>query len=399
MINFLKHSVFPAGFLIASIIGAGMFALPFVFQQAGLVIAVLYLGFFGIVAALIHLIYADIVLRTRETRHQFPGYIRQYLGNTLGRFSSILVTITLLFTLTAYLILSIGFSHILAPSLSSLVALLFFWALSTAVIFINIKHTALFDAMTTTITLIAIGAIFLYWGSSVPFNTAAFPLFNFNAGLIPFGPVLFSFLGFSAIPPLIAYVRKEAVPFNRMKKAVVVGSLIPAFFYLLFVLAVWGMSRMVSPDSVSGLVDVAPFPILLVISILGIVSLWDSYAAIGRDLHRLFEYEWSIPSSASFLLVAGAPLILYVLGFQDFIAIISAVGGILFSIWGILIILAWKKAIQVSVPSVKFSNIYIPDRVYSIINDIPPFIIDTLLVIFAGGIAYSSIELISSFAQ
>lgn len=399
MNHFFKYSILPASFMIASIIGAGMFALPFVFQKSGLVPAILYLGFFGIIAALIHLIYADIVLRTRETRHQFPGYIRQYLGGTVGVFSGALAFVTLLFTLTAYLVLSVSFLQIIAPSLSPLIALFLFWLLSTLVIFVNVKNTALFDTVTTTITLAAIGIIFYYWGTTVPFDATTFPLFNAQHALLPFGPVLFSFLGFSAIPPLVAYVRKESVPFTTMKKAIVVGSVIPALFYFLFVVSVWGMSVAVSPDSVSGLAALAPFSLLLVLSILGFVSLWDSYSAIGRDMNKLLEYEWHLSPGTSLTIVAGAPLILYAIGFRNFIDIISAVGGILFGIWGILIILAWKKAIKVSIPSVKFSEIYVPDRVYSVINDIPAFVIDILLVVFVGGIVYESVHLITALSS
>ncbi len=381
--------------MIASIIGAGMFALPFVFQQSGLIPTILYLGFFGIIAALIHLIYADIVLRTRETRHQFPGYIRQYLGTTAGTFSGILVFVTLLFTLTAYLALSESFLHIIAPSITPFIGLFMFWMLSTLVIFINVKNTALFDTVTTAITLAAIGVIFYYWGTTVPFDASVFPVFTAKNVLLPFGPVLFSLLGFSAIPPLVAYVRKEAVPFADMKKAIVVGSVIPSFFYFLFVVSVWGMSATVSPDSVSGLLALAPFSLLLVLSVLGFVSLWDSYSAIGRDLNKLLEYEWNLSPTASLVVVAGAPLLLYAIGLRSFIEIISAIGGILLGAWGILIILAWKKAIKVSIPSVKFSEIYIPDRIYSVINDIPAFIIDILLIVFAGGAVYEFIHLIT----
>lgn len=393
MNHFIKHFIFPVSFLISSIIGAGMFALPFVFQKSGLAPAILYLGFFGIIAALIHLLYADIVLRTRETRHQFPGYIKQYLGATAGSFSSVLVFVTLLFTMTAYLILSSSFLRIIVPTFSPLIALFLFWLVATLVIFTTVKKTALFDSITTAITLVAIGAIFVYWGSYVPLDADAFPILDATKSLLPFGPVLFSFLGFSAIPPLVAYVRKESVPFTSMKKAIVVGSLIPAFFYFLFVVSIWGMSSAVSPDSVSGLFDNTPYFILFTLSILGFVSLWDSYSAVGRDINKLLEFEWHVSPGISLAIVASTPLALYFLGFQDFIAIISAVGGILYGIWGILIVLAWKKAITVSIPSVKFSEIYVPDRVYSVIQDIPPFVIDILLVVFVGGILYEAFRL------
>lgn len=395
MIHFIRNSMFPIGFMVANIIGAGMFALPFVFYQSGLALGVLYLGFFGIIAALIHLLYADIVLRTRETRHQFPGYIRQYLGKNTGIFAGLLAFMTLLLTLTAYLVLSASFLRIIFPALSPLLATLFFWVLATITIFITIKRTAVFDTVTTAVTLAAIGGIFAYWGLTVPFDPDAFPILSPKNALVPFGPVLFSFLGFSAIPALVAYVRKESVPFIHMKKALVAGSLLPALFYFFYVVAVWGMSPTVSPDSVSGLIGTAPFFLLILISVLGVVSLWDSYSAIGRDIDKLLIYEWHTSPETALAITASTPLALYLLGMQDFIALVSAVGGILFGIWGILIVFAWKKAAKVSIPSVKFSEIYVPDRIYSIVNDIPMFVIDLLLFVFAGGIIYEVIRLLT----
>lgn len=388
MKNFFNHFAFPTSLLVANIIGAGMFALPFVFYQSGLITGVLYLALFGILAALMHLIYADIVLRTKETHLQFPGYIRRYLGERTGKFANILVFVTLLFTLTAYLILSASFLRIIVPSLSPLTAMLIFWIFSSFTIFISIKRTAIFDTVTTAITLTAIGAIFIYWGSSVPYTVSELPILVAKNALLPFGPVLFSFIGFSAIPALIAYVRKESVPFANIRNIIVAGSLIPAFFYFLYVISVWGISRNVSPDSITGLLETAPYFALLALGILGFVSLWDSYSSVGRDINKLLEYDWRVPSEIALAIVVSAPLALYFLGFQNFITIVSAVGGILFSIWGILIILAWKKATLVNIPSVKFSTIYIPEHTYAIINDIPVFIINMLLFVFAGGIVY-----------
>ncbi|KKR12333.1 MAG: Aromatic amino acid permease [Candidatus Wolfebacteria bacterium GW2011_GWC2_39_22] len=394
MITFLKNLILPISFLVSNIIGAGMFALPFVFQQSGLVVGIFYLVFFGVLAAIIHLLYADIVLRTNETRLQFPGYIKKYLGKNAGFFSSILVCITLLFTLTAYLVLSSSFLHIIIPALSPLVAMFLFWALATITIFISIKHTAIFDTITAAITIIAIGTIFAYWGIAFPFEASLFPIVNFEHAFLPFGPVLFSLIGFSAIPALVAYTRKESVSFVHMKRAIIWGSLLPAFFYFLYTVSIWGLSSSVSPDSLSGLVDTVPFSILITLSILGFVSLWDSYSAVGRDINKLLEYEWLVTPANALVIVASTPLILYFLGFQNFITLVSAIGGILFSIWGILIILAWKKAIRVHLPSVKFSTFYVSGHTYSIVAAIPSFIINLLLVVFAGGIIYEAIQLI-----
>lgn len=394
---FFKNFVLPTGMLIASIIGAGMFALPFVFHQSGIGSGVFYLVCFGILASLIHLLYADIIVRTRETRRQFPGYIRRYLGENAGTFAEYLVFTTLLLTLTAYLTLSASFLTIILPALSPLTATLLFWILATTTIFITIKRTATFNAVTAAITLTAIGGLFFHWGFMVPFNPDAFPVFTANNFLVPFGPVLFSFLGFSAIPALVAYAHKESVPPLYIKKSIIIGSLLPALFYFFYVIAVWGMSPTVSPDSVSGLIGNVPFFILFTIGVLGFVSLWDSYSAIGRDIDKLLTYEWHMSTETAFFITVGAPLVFYLLGLNNFIAIISAVGGILFGIWGVFIVLAWKKAVKVRVSSVKFSTLSIPEHPYPLVNRMPFPIIIILLLVFAGGIIYETIHLVSLF--
>lgn len=394
MLRFFKNSIFPASILIATIIGAGMFSLPFVFHTSGLVITLLYLIFFGILAAYIHLIYADVVIRANAKHQHFPGYIKQYLGNRTGMFASVVVLITLLFTLTAFLILSTSFLHIIIPSLPPLTLLFIFWALGTIFSFITIKGLAIFDTITTTITLVAIASVFIYWGSSIPFNSSLFPMLNSSELLVPFGPVLFSFLGFSAIPALVAYTRKEVLPFQNIRKTIILGSLIPAFFYFLFVIAIWGLSPFVSTDSVSGLIVNIPASIMLTIGILGFVSLWDSYSSAGRDISKLLQAEFDFSFLISFIVVAIAPLALFFFGFNNFIAVIDIVGGILLSTWGILIILAWKKAIAVRIPSIKFSAFEIPDHSEVPLSTIPSFVPNTLLVIFFGGIAYECITLI-----
>jgi hypothetical protein len=170
--------------------------------------------------------------------------------------------------------------------------------------------------------------------------------------------------------------------------------LVPAFFYFLFVIAIWGLSPFVSTDSVSGLIVNIPAAIMITFGILGFVSLWDSYAAVGRDIGKLLHGEFNFSTGIAFIVVAFTPLALFFLGFQNFIAIIDIIGGTLFSIWGILIILAWKKAVAVRIPSVKFSAIEIPDHPETITDTIPSYIPNILLAIFTGGILY---ELVSFF--
>ena len=103
-----KNVILPASLLAGTIIGAGVFALPYVFVKAGILTGLFYLLIFSAVFTLIHLMYADIILRTKENR-RFFGYAEIYLGSW-GKWPAILITIVgMIFVLTVYLILSVSF--------------------------------------------------------------------------------------------------------------------------------------------------------------------------------------------------------------------------------------------------------------------------------------------------
>ncbi len=124
--GFFNQLILPAALLSATIIGAGIFALPFVFQKAGLIAGLFYLLIFSAVFVLIHLRYADIISKTAEN-HRFAGYAETYLGKS-GKWLAILMTIVgMIFTLTVYLILSKSFIAILLPFLPDVYKILIFF--------------------------------------------------------------------------------------------------------------------------------------------------------------------------------------------------------------------------------------------------------------------------------
>ena len=77
----MYRSIFlPASILSGVIIGAGMFALPFIFESVGLATGFFYLAFFAAALILVYLVYADLVVRT-PGKHRFVGYARIYFGD------------------------------------------------------------------------------------------------------------------------------------------------------------------------------------------------------------------------------------------------------------------------------------------------------------------------------
>ncbi len=107
-----KSIILPTGLLAATIIGAGIFALPYTFEKAGIITGLFYLVIFAGVFTLIHLMYADVIIKT-EGFHRFVGYAEIYLGN-IGKWLTVSVTVIgMIFVLVIYLILSISFINLI----------------------------------------------------------------------------------------------------------------------------------------------------------------------------------------------------------------------------------------------------------------------------------------------
>jgi len=199
-----KSFILPSAFLAAMIIGAGVFALPFIFSVAGLPVGFFYLAFFGTVFAVIHLLYADIIFRTSGERHRFVGYAKIYLGKA-GFFVSVFTTaIGLVLALTIYLVLSASFLNLVFPAIDAFQAILIFWLAASSFIFLKIENLANSEVLVAASMLAIIFVVFLFGWFSGEANIA-YAEINYAYFLLPFGPVLFALAGRPAISFIVDY--------------------------------------------------------------------------------------------------------------------------------------------------------------------------------------------------
>lgn len=370
----MKNFILPTSLLVGTIIGGGIFSLPFVFAKAGFISGVLYLIVLGAVSIIIHLMYADVIIRTNNDAHRFPGYAEMYLGKTGGWLANITVFVSFTLTLLAYLILSISFINLICPSIPGILKILIFWALGSMAIFLNIKRAALFESITSFITILIIGLILFFGLPGYLDKTPQIIMMDLKSLFFPLGPVLFAFLGMSAIPPLVVYFKELNLDTAKIKKIINAGAIITMLAYLAFVIGIIGLSPKITDDAVSGLIGFVPPFLLFIIGIFGFASLWDSYASIGTDIKKILRHDWNLPKITVDSIVVLLPLALYFLGLQNFIKLISVIGGVLFSIWGILLVSIWQKAFQ--------------KNPQGIIKRVPAFVIYILILIFISAIIY-----------
>ena len=344
-----RNFLLPTGLLAGTIIGAGVFALPFVFLKAGILSGLFYLALGTSAYLLIHLFYADIILRT-EGEHRFVGYAQIYLGRAAFWLAILMAVLEMIFILTIYLVLSASFSNLFAGAGAGLFKVLIFWVLGSATIFLSLKRVAFLEFLITWGMILIIGLIFvLGLGKLGKIGALDFypNLVNF---FVPLAPILFALSGRVAIPSLVKYFRIPGVGHNHalIKKAITAGTIIPAVVYAFFVFGVFGLSNVVSEDSVSGLLGQVPSFVLVIIGILGILSLWSSYIVVGLDVESILRYDLKISKAVRILFVVLAPLALYFLSSQDFIGLVGFVGGIFLALEGIFIILMWLRARKIA---------------------------------------------------
>lgn len=342
MSDLFKNILAPASILAGTIIGAGVFSLPFVFKEVGLATSFFYLIFFSLIFICIYLFYADIAVRT-PGEHRFIGYAEMYLGRFGFWVSIFLGLFQLSLVLTIYLILAPSFFKLIFGGGNDFLYLVIFWLAGSIAIMFNIRRMAVLESFIVSGVLAIMAVIFClgignFLQSSIPWGNIDISKFS------AVGPILFALVGILIIPEVISYFREANIPLSFVKKSLIIGAIIPAVAYGAFVLGILGLSNPVSSDAVSGLIGNVPPYYLILLGVLGYLSLMSSYTLIGMIIRKMLNYDLHFPKWLSIVLVILLPISFYLLGFKDFISSISFIGYIFLPLEIIFIIFMWMNA-------------------------------------------------------
>lgn len=341
--NIYKDFFLPSGLLAGTIIGAGVFALPYAFLEAGLSIGFGYLVLAAVVYVFVHLMYADVILRTPE-RHRFPGYIRQYLGEGSFWLSIFMAVVEMMFVLVIYLILSASFTKLLGGTGDFLGDMALFWAIGSLFIILGVRGLAAVNFWITGGIAAIIVLIFLFSLSNWAFFNARNISPNWPEAFLPLAPILFALSGRVAISTLADYARSRPKPAAVLWRSILAGTLFPAVIYGLFVLGVAAISSVVSEDAVTGLAEVLPAWGAALVGALGVFSLVSSYGVAGFDVKNILRDDLKFSPALAMASVFLGPPILYLAGIQELLPAISFVGGVFLALEGIFISVMWRKA-------------------------------------------------------
>ena len=375
--DFLKAS----STLVGTIIGAGIFGVPFVMAQAGFFVGLGYFVILGAIMLILHLMYAEVVEHTKG-QHRLIGYSEIYFGAKVKKLVSASFVVSAYGSLIVYILLANNFFNTLFGSIfhHNFLWGFLFWAVLGYGIIRGLRVATKIEFFMFGFLVLTM-AVIIFKGLALV-NIQNLLTFNASNVIAPFGVILFSLGGFAAIPEIRASIRGDGRVF---RKAIVWGVIFSTAVTFLFATVVLGVSGyLTTPDAISGLLPYLGRQIIYIGAIFGILAVATSYIIIGINLKESFMYDWKIKNWISGLLVMTVPVLTILAGVKNFIFALGFTGAVLGAIDGSVIVFLFLRARKSGVRMAHLP-IHFP-------RSIAFFIILTLI---AGGI-YVIIDLISS---
>ncbi len=334
--------LFALATMVGTVVGVGIFGIPFALSQSGFFVGVFYLVFIGLFVLFIHLAYLEIILRTNES-HRLVGYASKYLGRGAKKLATLVVLVEYYGSLLAYVIIGGEFLGLIFSrwlNLPDFFWSLLFFALGAAAIFLGLKTVARSEFFMTALLLFVMGLLAFKGGSGVALEN----LLTFDASkfFLPYGIILFSLAGSVAVPEVRQIMIGEE---RKIKKAVVWGTIIPAVIYFVFAWVVLGVSGAeTSREAIKGLIPFLGPEVILIGAVFGILAIFTSFTVLGLNLKRVYQLDWRLKKNISFLLACAVPLVLFLAGLKNFILIIGFLGVVAGGLDSILTVLIYLRA-------------------------------------------------------
>lgn len=338
-----------AAIVAAATIGEGVFAIPYIIQASGWLVA---LGYFVAVIALVsvaHILYLR-TLAAIDERERLLGLARNYFGGTGFWAGFFAIVVGLLLSFVAYLVLGSQFLGILFPGIAPAIALAVFWALLAILVWGSEGRIAWFEA--TGIALVSFAILFIFFSGHPAAALSSLPAAVPSNFFLPFGVVIFALAGWTCVEPVyeLAYRKDDGrelvVPGAFWLFAL--GTAFAGLLYWLFAAGVIGTTGMpIAADMVSG---ITAWPLWRkdILAAIGLLSVCVVSVPIAREIRGAMEKDLGWNSIASRTVIVLLPLGAVLAGFNNFLAIVGFAGGVFISTQYLLIISVGRRTLALA---------------------------------------------------
>ncbi len=346
-----RHYITAILTLVAAIVGVGMFTLPYVTVQAGIIPVGIFFIALAIIQHWLHKLYAEVVLSSKD-QHRLPGYAGIYLGPKSKKLLTVLTMIASYGSLLAYTLIGGDFLHqLLAPYFGGSV---FFYTtmlllLRGGIIFLGFKWVTRTEAVLTgglIGTMVVVAALTI--GSGEAWSIASINPGNF---FLPYGPIFFALNGVVAVNEVCIILKNEK---QRIAGALRWGMIIAVSIMMMFTALIISLSgEKTTADALSGLgpfIDPAMYVALLIV---GLVTVTTSFLIVAGALEEMYIWDFKINRTLAWLLTVFIPYALYIIGAHDITAVVAITGTISGGLLGAMslnLALKVKQAPQIKPP-------------------------------------------------
>ncbi|MCD4762246.1 hypothetical protein K8R32_04795, partial [bacterium] len=277
-----------------------------------------------------------------RTYHRMPGYVGIYLGKTgkylvfaakmLGNYGALL----------AYLIISGEFLYELLNSTlggSPMVYSTGVFIFSGLVVYFGIGMIARVELYMAGLLILVVGFMVVRgWGVIDGEN---FAILNWKYIFLPYGAMLLALDGNGSLPIVAKLMKKNP---RAIRSVIRISMLLASLIVATFVFTIVGISGPgTTPNALSGVKAVLDDGVIILAMIFGIFSMLTSILGVSESVKETFWWDFKLPKRLSWALAVFIPYILYLLGINDLIAIISFAGAIAGGFCAIMLIVVFRK--------------------------------------------------------
>ncbi|MFO7710420.1 MAG: aromatic amino acid transport family protein, partial [Candidatus Woesearchaeota archaeon] len=219
--------------------------------------------------------------------------------------------------------------------------------------------------------LLVMGVFFFSFGD---INTTHLSLFQADHLLVPFGVVLFAYSGVLAIGEMKEELGEKK---HKMKRAIVIGSIIPIVLYVLFSLLVVGVTGSHTTEVATiGLGEAVGTHLLVIGNLFVIIAMATSFLTTAYALKEMYMEDHDMRNTKAWGLVMIVPVAIAFSGITSFISALDISGALATGAIYLLAILMHKKAKEMGDYTPQFSVPY------------NPVLMSIFMLIFASGMIY-----------
>lgn len=331
-----RNYLLAVAILAGTIMGVGLFAIPFVANKSGLAPFFVYFAVLAAIQYYLHLLFAEVILSTK-TKHRIPGLIGKYIGAKSKKLTFAVEIIGAYGSVLAYIIVGgIFLNQLLYPYFGGSVFLYstVIFSFVSLIVFFDIKMIAGTEFILTSLMVAAIGLI--AWRGFGHIKLENYNFVEWKNVFLPYGPIFFAVGGGAAIPEVCRLLSKQK---EKIKSAIAWGTFIPAALTMIFVLVILGITgNNTSADTLSGLGMVLKNGVMVFSLIFGLLAIITSYIVMSQAIEEIYQWDFGFKNKRAWFLACFVPYFLYLIGWTDLIKIISFTGAVTGGLSGIILI-------------------------------------------------------------